>query len=171
MNPFDQLLQTLQGLLTSAGGLLNPGNPTAGLLQWLAAIGGAYTEAQKMDWLQGAQDLQKQSAQIGMDPTQLSHFINQLTKPMSNALITNTLNPVNAEIAQRGLATSPTMSQYISQQALAPYQLQEQQMGQQAAQFGLGLPFNLQWQYPTIAASGVFGLPPTTTTTNPPPVH
>jgi hypothetical protein len=111
-------------------------------------------------------------------PTQYADTINQLTNRLTQPFIYNTLNPVQANLAAQGQATSPTTSQYVSEQALAPYNIQEQQlaqtgantllsdqlqrdqmalnqymadqqMGQNLTQFGLQLPFQANPVYPT----------------------
>jgi hypothetical protein len=102
--------------------------------------------------LQAPYNLQMQAANIGMNPAALTSRINQATRQLSPELIHSVTRATTPSIASRGLATSPGMSQQMIAEALAPYQLQEQQMGQQAVMGGMQLPFGvgsgLAGQYP-----------------------
>ena len=49
-------------------------------------------------------------------------------------LVSSVTNPVQAQLAASGRAASPTVSQYVTQQALAPYEQQNLQTGTQMAE-------------------------------------
>lgn len=87
--------------------------------------------------LSGPANLEKEAATTSMDPNQLNQRINQFTKPLSQNLIHSVTRATTPAIAERGLATAPGMSQQIVAEALAPYELQEQQQGEQLAQSSL----------------------------------
>lgn len=81
-------------------------------------------------------------------PSQYSNTVNQLTQPLSQALTYSTLNPVKASLAAQGQNESAPTQQYVSQQALAPFVQQNQQlaesganqlMSQQEQNYGYGL--------------------------------
>jgi hypothetical protein len=86
---------------------------------------------------------QEQAAQTGLNPSAIGKGINQLTKKLSPTLINAITRDTAPSIVGRGLATSPGMSQEITAEALAPYQLQEQQLGQQAFVEGQNMPFKV----------------------------
>jgi hypothetical protein len=150
LNPSSGLL----GLIGDAGGLIDPNDPLVGLLQLAGVIGQGYVSQQQLDWANAITDKQKRSIDIGQDPTRLSAQTQALTHPMSGALKRNVLEPVQAQLGLQGMATAPTIQQYVSEQALAPYYLQEQQMGEEAALRGLHFPFETSFNWPTFAASG-----------------
>jgi hypothetical protein len=86
---------------------------------------------------------QEQAAQTGLNPQATARGINQLTKPLSRQLINSVSRASAPGIEGAGLATSPGMSQQITAQALAPYELQEQQLGQSAFEAGQNRPFSV----------------------------
>lgn len=151
------------GLLNDFSGSIDPNNPLIGLLQLAGIIGQGAVSQEQLDWIQAITDKQKRSIDIGQDPTRLSTQINATTQPLSEALRRNVLEPVQEQLGLQGMATAPTIQQYVSEQALAPYYQSEQQMGEQAALEGLRFPFDARFSFPTFAASG--GDPGTTTST------
>lgn len=74
------------------------------------------------------------------NPAQLSGMVNQATTPLSSALVAALNNRVQGDLAQRGLAQAPGIFATSELQALAPYQLQEQQLAQNQVLAALGLP-------------------------------
>lgn len=84
--------------------------------------------------LQGPYNLEKQAAETSMNPQLMNQRINAFTRNLSPALIHAVTRATTPAIAERGLGTSAAMSQQIIGEALAPYQLQEQQMGNQLAE-------------------------------------
>jgi len=100
---------------------------------------------------------QEQAAQTGLNPTAIAGGINQLTKPLSRQLINSVTRATAPGIAGRGLATSPGMSQEITAEALAPYELQEQSLAQNAFFQGQNQPFKVgsgvAGQYPADIAN------------------
>jgi hypothetical protein len=135
--PAQQAWTQAQQMASQAGGA---GGGQGGILQQLmmALGGGAALGATK-----GPFDLQMQAAQTGMNPQAQAQGIGALTKPLSQQLVRSVMSATSPNIAARGLATSPGMSQYITSQALAPYALQEQQLAQNQYQFGQRQPFGV----------------------------
>ena len=74
------------------------------------------------------------------NPAQLSTMVNNATQPLSSALVAALNNRVQGDLAQRGLAQAPGIFATSELQALAPYQVQEQQMAQDQVLAALGLP-------------------------------
>lgn len=103
-----------------------PTNPQDNLQQQLASIFG--TEA-GISALNGPAGMEKKIADISMNPQLLNQRIAQFTKPLSQNLIHSVSRAVAPSIAERGLAQAPGMTDQIIGEALAPYELQEQQMG------------------------------------------
>jgi hypothetical protein len=83
------------------------------------------------------------AARLGMNPAALASLINRTTRQLSPQLINSVTRATTPGIAERGLATSPGMSQQIIAEALAPYQLQEQQMAQTDVFQGMQIPFSV----------------------------
>lgn len=78
-------------------------------------------------------NLQMQAANESMNPATMNARIGAFTKPLSNQLVGSIMRSTAPNIAARGLATSPGMSQQIDAEALAPYEMQEQQLGSRNA--------------------------------------
>lgn len=98
-------------------------------------------------------DLQMQAAKMGVNnPEAIASMINRVTRQLSPQLVQSVTRNVMPSIAARGLATSGPMTEQIVGEALAPYQMQEQQMAQQQVLSGLQAPFSvgsgLAGQYP-----------------------
>lgn len=91
---------------------------------------------------------QQLSKLVNTTPTQAGQQISQLTQPLSADLVSSVSNPVQAYLAERGLAQAPGIQAQTLAQALAPYQLQEQQLGLQGWQTLNQLPFYAQQPYP-----------------------
>jgi hypothetical protein len=113
-----------------------PPNPIQQILQSL--FGGLALGAEKAPY-----DLQMKAARLGMNPAALSSLINRTTRQLSPQLIHSVTRATTPGIAERGLATSGGMSEQIIAEALAPYQLQEQQMAQNQVFQGMGYPFQV----------------------------
>jgi hypothetical protein len=78
----------------------------------------------------------------GLTPTQITQMISQYQKPLSSNLINNVSNTVQGQMASRGLAQAPGIFAQAIGQGLAPYELQEQQLAQDALFKKLGLPIS-----------------------------
>jgi hypothetical protein len=61
------------------------------------------------------------------DPSKLAAASAKLQQPLSQGLTTDVQRQVDANMAQRGLGSSPAIMADVSAQALAPYYLQQQQ--------------------------------------------
>lgn len=93
-----------------------------------------------------------------LTPAQIASGTQQLEQPLSNNLVNSVGNTVQGELASRGLSQAPGIYASSLAQGLAPYQLQEQQMAQQAFFQKLGLPIT--------ARPSPFGPFPNTTNQN-----
>jgi len=122
----------------SVGGA--PGASGGGMDNILSQLAMLFQGIQGINAVKQPYQQEQQAANIGMNPGLLSARINALTKPLSSQLVKSVTRATTPGIAEAGLATSPGMSQQMIAEALAPYQLQEQQMGQNAAFQGLTLP-------------------------------
>jgi hypothetical protein len=142
-SPFGGFGQTGGANPMQTGGGVNPMQQLLYALLGPTAIGAT----------QAPYNLQMQAANIGMNPAALTSRINQATRQLSPELIHSVTRATTPSIASRGLATSPGMSQQMIAEALAPYQLKEQQMAQQTVMGGMQYPFNvgggLAGQYPS----------------------
>lgn len=83
---------------------------------------------------------EKELAALAANPALLAAKIKALQQPLSQGLITGVGNNVQGQLAERGLGTSPQIAQEVYAQALAPYQMDEQRMAQEALFRALGLP-------------------------------
>jgi hypothetical protein len=73
-------------------------------------------------------------------PEAISAVAAKLQQPLSQGLTQGVGNVVNADLAEQGLSQAPGIQSQVLSQALAPAQLQEQQMALQAALQAIGLP-------------------------------
>ena len=86
------------------------------------------------------QQLALQQKYANMSPADFSNYIQGFTRPLSGALTSGVGNVVQANMAERGLSQAPGIFSSSLAQAIAPFQLQEQQIGTNAAMQSLGLP-------------------------------
>jgi len=77
-----------------------------------------------------------------LTPDQVTRMISQYQKPLSSNLINNVTNTVQGQMASRGLAQAPGIFSQGIAQGLAPYEVQEQQLAQDALFKKLGLPIS-----------------------------
>ena len=89
-------------------------------------------------------EMARMNAYNKMTPAQVVQGITSLEQPLSQNLIHNVGNTVQGQLAERGLSQAPGIQTQALAQGLAPYQLQEQQMAQQAFFQKLGLPISAQ---------------------------
>jgi len=99
-------------------------------------------------------DLQMQAARMGVNnPMAITAMINRATRQLSPQLIQSVTRGVTPNIAMRGLATSPGMSEQMVAEALAPYAQANQQMAQNQILAGLQAPYSvgsgLAGEYPS----------------------
>lgn len=143
--------------LTSGGGggsdflkLLGIGSGVAG------TVGNIQANSAKNKVLSSEMDQMKTLQNL--TPAQIASGTQQLEQPLSNNLVNSVGNTVQGELASRGLSQAPGIYASSLAQGLAPYQLQEQQMAQQAFFQKLGLPIT--------ARPSPFGPFPNTTNQN-----
>lgn len=77
-----------------------------------------------------------------LTPDQIVKGIAAIQQPLSKSLVSGVGNTVQGQLAERGLSQAPGIYASSLSQALAPYQLQEQQLAQQAFFQKLGLPIS-----------------------------
>lgn len=103
-------------------------------------------------------EMDQMNALNKLTPAQIASGTQALEVPLSDNLIKSVGNTVQGELASRGLSQAPGIYASSLAQGLAPYQLQEQQMAQQAFFQKLGLPIS--------ARPSPFGPFPSTTNQN-----
>lgn len=89
---------------------------------------------------QNAINQQKQLMALVNDPAAFSAKIKSLQQPLSQGLTQGVGNGVQGYLAERGLSSSPQISEEVMAQALGPFQQNEQQMAIQSllSAYGLG---------------------------------
>lgn len=103
-------------------------------------------------------EMDQMNALNKLTPAQIASGTQALEVPLSDNLVKSVGNTVQGELASRGLSQAPGIYASSLAQGLAPYQLQEQQMAQQAFFQKLGLPIS--------ARPSPFGPFPSTTNQN-----
>lgn len=89
-------------------------------------------------------EMNRMNAYNKLTPAQVSSGIRSLEVPLSQDLIKSITNTVSGQMAERGLSQAPGITASAIGQGLAPYQLQEQQLAQDAYFKKLGLPISAQ---------------------------
>jgi len=142
------------------GGLLNPDNPLAGMFQIAGMTGQGITDAQMMEWANAVQQRQTAGTDVAADPAQMMAKVQGFQQPLNRNLTANVANFVNAQLAARGMATSPGQTDYAMAQAISPFIFQNQQEAEKLAMYGTSLPMQMQpFAYPTFQTSGVASTP------------
>jgi hypothetical protein len=110
----DGIIQALQGFFTNPGGGANLGN----ILKTGAIGGGA-----GFDLLSDIRNLQQinRLRDYQNNPGKAAAWINGATQPLSLALKQGVGNATQGYLAERGLATSPSIAAATEAQAVAPY--------------------------------------------------
>jgi hypothetical protein len=127
---------------TFPGGTI-PGVSTAPSPLWQQLLlGGMFGAGELGNLLQSHKQNQYQDTLLNLarNPDQLTALINKSTQPLSNALVQSINNRVQGDMASRGLAQAPGIFAASEAQALAPFQIQNQEMAQQQVLAALGLP-------------------------------
>ncbi len=157
MDLMSYIASLLEGAGTDALNLFGGGNPLMAILQMLAVGGQAYTDQQQANFAQQFSQEQLNAMRAATNPAKLSSLINQMLIPLTATENAAIMGPVQASLAAKGLATSPGQMQVVSEQALAPYVQNEQQMAEHAVLQGLGLPLSVTPQWPSIQVGGFGG--------------
>jgi len=139
-------MEQLTNMLGSVGSFFGGSGSAASSIAPLAQIGTGVAGTigniegnnTKNSVLQQQMDYTKQLQ--AMTPTQLASGIQQLQQPLSANLTNSVGNTVQGQLAERGLSQAPGIYGSSLAQALAPYQLQEQQLATNAYLQKLGLP-------------------------------
>jgi hypothetical protein len=89
-------------------------------------------------------EMNRMNAYNKLTPADIANQTQQLEQPLNSNLVHNVGNAVSGQLAERGLSQAPGIQTQALAQGLAPYQLQEQQLAQQALFQKLGLPISAQ---------------------------
>lgn len=81
---------------------------------------------------QRAIDQQKQVAELVKNPQLLAAKIASLRQPLSQSLTSSVGNDVQAQLAEKGLSSSPQIAGAVEAQALAPFEQRSQEDAQSA---------------------------------------
>lgn len=151
----------LGGLLS---GLTGSTNPLFDIMALMSFINEGQLTSEQMGFIKNVLDQQSSAMSTAMNPNMLAARMTALTPQapgvgfsaastspqelatnagkitggLSQPFINNTLNPVNAQMAASGQALSPATRQYVSEQALAPAQMQLSQAGLSGAENIMG---------------------------------
>jgi len=106
----------------------------------IGAVSNFLKSRQQNKYLQDQINYQKFLRSLSTDPAKMAQYISGFEKPLSKGLTSAVGNEAQAFGAERGLSTSPQIMAEIESQALAPYQMQEQQQAINAAMSSLGMP-------------------------------
>lgn len=112
---------------------------------------------------------QKQIDELTKNPALLAAKIKALQQPLSQGLVQDVTNQAQAQLAERGLSSSPQIATAVESQALAPYEFAEQQRATNAFLQSLGLDVGGPNALPggPVDTSGLWGLfQPTSTTSS-----
>jgi hypothetical protein len=141
-------MDALSGMLGSVGSLFGgSGSATSGIAP-LAQIGTGVAgtvgniEANNTRNSVLQQQMNYTNQLQNMTPAQLAQGIQQLQQPLSTGLAQSVGNTVQGQLSERGLSQAPGIYAQSLTQALAPYQLQEQQLATNAYLQKLGLPIS-----------------------------
>ena len=137
----------MDGLIQAVTGSGGGGGIIQKLLPWImggtavsGTVGNILGNKTRNQVLQQQIDYTKQLQNL--TPAQLTQMIAQIQQPLSDSLTRGVGNTVSAQLAERGLSQAPGIFASSLAQGLAPYQLQEQQLAQQALFQKLGLPIS-----------------------------
>ena len=135
----------MSGLLTSLGGFLSSNSKSLNSLLGLAGAGtnlfSGIQQVQEQNRLAGAQ---KYVTDLMTNPAKMSAARAAYTQPLNAGLTSDITNQVQANLAERGLGSSPAAYTQQLTAALAPYIQQNQQAGMQDLLAALGLSGNLR---------------------------
>lgn len=82
---------------------------------------------------------QKMLDALSKNPALLSAMIRSATQPLQQGLVQDVTNKTQGQLAERGLGTSPQIAASVESQALAPYELKNEEIAQQEVMTMLGL--------------------------------
>ncbi len=122
------IISQIGGFLGSSTGkgLLTAGTAGGGLVQNILAN-------------REAQQKQKFVEDLVTNPAKWNAFVASKTQPLQQGLTSDIARSTDAYGAERGLGSSPAVMKDVYAQALAPFLLQQQQMGENAATNALGI--------------------------------
>lgn len=135
----------------SVGGFPNPGSGPGGIISKIlpyilggsgimGTIGNIQANRTRNSVLKQQMDYTRMLQ--NMTPAEMIKQITALERPLSQNLISNVGNTVQGQLGERGLSQAPGIYASSLAQGIAPYQLQEQQMAQDAFFKKLGLPIS-----------------------------
>lgn len=135
---------SIGSLFSTAAPAIEGGAAGAGM------IGNLINSIQRGQQVSSLQSAEKKFANL--TPQQLSGMVTKAEAPLSQDLLQNVGNLVQADVAGRGLAESPGVFAATETQALAPYQQQQQQLALQLVMKQLGLP--IEYAQAILGATG-----------------
>jgi hypothetical protein len=139
-------------VLSSIGGFFGKAAPAiAGGTAATGLIGNIMNSVQRGNEVGNLRSAEKKFANL--TPEQLSGMVSRAEQPLSQDLLQNVGNLVQADMGTRGLSESPGIFASTETQALAPYKLQQQQMALELVMKQLGLPI----EYAQAILSGMGG--------------
>ena len=121
------------GSVLGSLGKMVGGNPLGSIL----GIMGVINQMQMASKEKKALD---QSLWYSKHPEAIAAIARKLQQPLSAGLTKGTENIVSANLAEQGLSEAPGIQASVLTQALAPYQIREQEMAMTAALRAIGLP-------------------------------
>ena len=137
----------MEGFSDAMSNLFSSGGPLTKMLPAILAgtgilgtVGNIQGNAARNAVLNQQMALTKKYASL--TPAQISSGITGLEAPLSKDLTNTVGNTVQGQLAERGLSQAPGIFASSLGQGLAPYQLQEQQLAQDAFFKALGLPIS-----------------------------
>lgn len=144
-------MDAIGGLLSKVGGVLGGGAKAGSALAGLGDIAklvtgvmGTISNAKQASRSEAISkqmaDYAKQMTAIANNPQELARRALAVRQPLSTGLLEGVGNDVQAQLAERGLGSSPAQAEQILGQTLAPYEQHAQDVAIQAVMQLLGLP-------------------------------
>ena len=131
--------------------------PLASLLQPIMGVMGLVNNMRQSSAINSEVGMmekqQKENQALFNNPALLAAKIRATETPLSKGLVDDVQQATNANLASQGATTAPYYQSYVSQRALAPYAMQEQQIAVSALMRMMGLPFDQATQLASTLAS------------------
>jgi len=139
------LISNIGGFFKSAAPALTGGTAAAGL------IGNIMNSVQRGNEVGNLRAAEKKFESL--TPEQLSGLVTRAEQPLSQDLLQNVGNLVQADMGTRGLSEAPGIFASTETQALAPYKMEQQRIALELVMKQLGLPI----EYAQAILSGMGG--------------
>lgn len=142
MDAIKNITGGIDKVLKPVAAVASPVSSIMGLIRNLQGGGAQDALVKRMQGYQG------QMQNLANNPAALAARIRSLQQPLSTGLTEDVMNQVQAQLSERGLATSPNIATAVTSEALAPYELQQQQTATQALMQLLGMPIEAGYSTP-----------------------